>query len=299
MLYEILGLPQPVWTDEYSVALAVVDPADFQDSWRLSDGFIAMEGRCILPSLASRVPNICEIHLSLLLYCFLENGLLNALIQVIISSDTFISVRATVLLGKLLQLVHTLLPADICSSSSTLPTLISKATEGNHQAKAAIAGLQSYHQMLRNRPASCSLFLDSIIQSGSLINTRLFKREINTQENLHQPNKYGTIERKRHDSFTSTSTAGGISNSDRDEFLHSNSSSGSNKRSSLRKSKLLNFFDNVKESEKLMKQSNVLMNKDGQTWDWDIIIALLRVTIKFYLFIYYFSYSLVFYFIQF
>ena len=101
LLYELLYLQQPVWTDEYSVALTVVDPADYQDSWRLTDGFVAMEGRCVLPSLANRVPNINEIHTSLLLYCFLETGLLNALVEVIISSDTFISVRATVLLGKI------------------------------------------------------------------------------------------------------------------------------------------------------------------------------------------------------
>lgn len=167
LLYELLSLPQPVWTDEYSVALAVVDPADYQDSWRLTEGFVASEGRSVLPSLASRVPNICEIHLAVLLYCFLETGLLNALVEVIISSDTFISVRATVLLGKLLQLNHNLLPADICSTSPALPLLITRATEGNPQARAAIVALNSFHSMLKNRPASCSLFLDTIIQSGS------------------------------------------------------------------------------------------------------------------------------------
>lgn len=30
LLYELLGLPQPEWTDEISVALAAVDPSDFQ-----------------------------------------------------------------------------------------------------------------------------------------------------------------------------------------------------------------------------------------------------------------------------
>ena len=144
-----------------------MDPSDFQDSWRLAEGFIAMEGRFILPSLASRTPNICEIHLSVLLYCFIETGLLDALVEVIVSSDTFISVRSTVLLGKLLQLMHTLLPADICSMSPALPTLITHATQGNHQARAAVSALQSMHQMLKNRPAACSLFLDSIIQRGS------------------------------------------------------------------------------------------------------------------------------------
>lgn len=166
-MYELLWLPQPVWTDEYSVALAVVDPADYQDAWRLTEGFVAMEGRSVLPSLANRVPNICEIHIAVLLYCFLETGLLNALVEVIISSDTFISVRATVLVGKLLQLMHTHLPSEIFSTSCALPTLVSHATQGNHLAKAAISALQSFHQMLKNRPAVCSLFLDTIIQNGS------------------------------------------------------------------------------------------------------------------------------------
>lgn len=167
LLYELLGLPQPQWTDEYNVALSVVDPADYHDSWRLSEGFVAMEGRFVLPSLASNVPNICEIHTAILLYCFLETGLLNALVEVIVSSDTFISVRATVLLGKLLQMMHSMLPADLCLNSAALPTLIAQATEGKHQARAAISALQNYHQMLKNRPAACSLFLDNIIQSGS------------------------------------------------------------------------------------------------------------------------------------
>lgn len=100
LLYELLWLPQPIWTDEYSVAIAAIDPADYQDAWRLAEGFVAMEGRNVLPSLANRVPNISEIHTSLLLYCFLETGLLNALVEVIVSSAAFISVRATVLIGN-------------------------------------------------------------------------------------------------------------------------------------------------------------------------------------------------------
>lgn len=98
-----MWLPQPQWTDEYSVAINAVDPADYQDAWRLGEGFVAMEGKNILPSLANRVSNIAEIHTSILLYCFLEAGLLNALIDVIVSSATFISVRATILIGMILS----------------------------------------------------------------------------------------------------------------------------------------------------------------------------------------------------
>lgn len=33
LLYELVGLPQPEWTDEISVALDAVDPSDFQVSY--------------------------------------------------------------------------------------------------------------------------------------------------------------------------------------------------------------------------------------------------------------------------
>lgn len=305
LLYELLGLPQPVWTDEYSVALSVVDPAEYQDSWRLNEGFVAAEGTAVLPSLASRVPNVSDIHLALLLYCFIENGLLNALVEVIISSDTFISVRATILLAKVLQQMHLLLPAEICSAtpSSTLPTLISKATEGNHQAKTAIAALQQFHQMLQNRPASCSLFLDCIIQSGELINTRMFKRELSSQEAVPLPaTKYATLDssssfvmkRTRHDSVGSTgSSSGGGGVTGRLSSLFAGSlqngaslddsvltskpaNSSSAKRASLKRARFLHFFDNLKENERLIKDSNVLANKDANVWDWDIVITIFR-----------------------
>ncbi|XP_065084940.1 rapamycin-insensitive companion of mTOR [Ochlerotatus camptorhynchus] len=307
LLYELLGLPQLVWTDEYSVALSVVDPAEYQDSWRLNEGFVAAEGTSVLPSLASRVPNVSDIHLALLLYCFVENGLLNALVEVIISSDTFISVRATILLGKILHQMHLLLPAEICSAtpSSTLPTLISKAMEGNHQAKAAIAALQQFHQMLQNRPASCSLFLDCIIQSGELINTRIFKRELSSQETVPLPaTKYATLDsssgfgtkRTRHDSVGSTgsSSGGGGGVGGRLGYLFTGSlplQNGSTlddsatvtagkangvKRSSLKRARFIQFFDNLKENERLIRDSNVLGNKDPNMWDWDIVITIFR-----------------------
>lgn len=98
-MYELLGLPQPEWSDEVSVALSAVDPCEPQASWRLNEGFVVAEGRSVLPHLAKTTPSTTDMHLALLLYCFLESGLLGALTEVIATSDTFISVRATVLLG--------------------------------------------------------------------------------------------------------------------------------------------------------------------------------------------------------
>lgn len=281
LMYELLGLPQPAWTDEYSVALAAVDPADYQDSWRLAEGFVAMEARSVLPSLASKVPNICEIHQAFLVYCFIENGLLNALVEVIVSSDTFISVRATILLAKLLQLIHTMLPADICSTSPSLPTLISYATAGNHQAKAAVSALLTYHRMLRNRPAACSLYLDIIIQNGELIKTRLFKREIDAQQSLSKSASLSLFERIRTDSIGSNDASGTFW--DYWDVLRDTTSLGGetevkdrSKRTTLIRQKVLGFFEKFRENERLIKDSMVLTHVDPIKWDWDIVLTIFR-----------------------
>lgn len=96
-----MGLSQPEWSDELSVALSAVDPCEPQASWRLGEGFVVAEARSVLPHLAKTTPSPTDMHLSLLLYCFLENGLLAALTEVIATSDTFICVRASILLGKI------------------------------------------------------------------------------------------------------------------------------------------------------------------------------------------------------
>lgn len=141
LLYELLGLPQPEWTDEYAVALNAVDPADPQDCWRLGEGFVVAECRAIMPHLAKYTPNIADIHLAVLLYVFLEAGLLGALVEVIVSSDTFISVRATVLLGELMHMMHVLLPPECCDVSPALPGLLARTRGGHHQALAAVTAL--------------------------------------------------------------------------------------------------------------------------------------------------------------
>ncbi|XP_049532058.1 rapamycin-insensitive companion of mTOR [Anopheles darlingi] len=295
LLYELLGLTQPVWTDEYLVAMQVVDPAEYQDAWRLNEGFVGAEGISILPSLASNVPKLCEIHIALLLYCFVEHGLLNALIEVIISSDTFISVRATILLAKITHQLHHLLPAEICdhTPAAALPMLVAHAIDGNHQARAAISALQQLHVMLQNRPASCSFYLDCIIQRGELINTRTFRRELssnNTAMSSSMPvgGNYGTQEEtKRAPLELSQWSAGMTVGRPLGQIPSSNDSSmtklsgpetvdrPSDKRT-LRRSKILNMWDCLKEGDRLIKESNVLLVKDPNMWDWDVIITILR-----------------------
>lgn len=161
--------------------------------------------------------------------------------------------------------MHTHLPADICSASSALPSLISYASQGNSQASAAISALQSLHKVLQNRPASCSLFLDTIIQTGAIVNSPMFKREIEPNESSTQQSQYGTMERSRYDSVgSSTSNSGDEPNSQ--TF---------NRRGSMKKKqKFLQLIDGLRPNENLITESNVFANDDGKTWDWEIITTI-------------------------
>ncbi|XP_011297847.1 rapamycin-insensitive companion of mTOR [Fopius arisanus] len=183
LFYELLGLPLPIWTDEPDVALAAVDPSRPKDEWRLSEGFVAAEGRSILPPLASHCPNITELHLALLVYVLLECGLHRALAETIVTSDTFISVRAAVLLGAVLHLAHSLLPPDVCDLTPPLPNLLEHASVGRHQALAAVAILGRMHSMMRRRPAPSSLFLDRILQAGSWLRPSAPRRQRTSSRN--------------------------------------------------------------------------------------------------------------------
>ncbi|XP_049865894.1 rapamycin-insensitive companion of mTOR [Pectinophora gossypiella] len=295
LLYELVGLPQPEWTDEISVALDAVDPSDFQDSWRLNEGFVAAEGTAILPHLSSTGPDITEIHLALLLQCFLEAGLLDGLAEVIVTSDTFISVRATVLLGQLLHLIHLFLPPQLCSITPALPSLMSQASAGKPQALAAVAALRRLHTMLEARPASNSLFLDHIIQycSGAFR-----EREEDTTKSRKEKDNASMAKPKQNISLYKESSMEFLDESDNENEPKQRHSIGSradvatrnvsalvkSKSVSSRTSaavskvtktaKFLNIFE--RESDNLIRCTLVMQNKDGNTWNWEIIRTILK-----------------------
>lgn len=82
------------------------------------------------------------------------------------------------------------------------------------------------------------------------------------------------MERRRHNSVGSSSLTGG---GEQKDDLNSSFTAGI-KRTSLKRNKLFQFFDGMKESEKFIRLSNVLLNQDGSSWDWDIIVAIFRVS---------------------
>ena len=51
------------------------DPSEMIDNWRLIEGFVAEEGKTILPHLAKTRPNLVENHMALLLSSFINAGI--------------------------------------------------------------------------------------------------------------------------------------------------------------------------------------------------------------------------------
>ncbi|KAJ2946926.1 hypothetical protein O0L34_g16268 [Tuta absoluta] len=290
LLYELVGLPQPEWTDEISVALDAVDPSDFQDSWRLNEGFVAAEGAAILPHLSATGPDITEIHLALLLHCFLEAGLLDGLAEVIVTSDTFISVRATVLLGQLLHLIHLFLPPQICSITPALPSLMAQASEGKPQALAAVAALRKLHTMLEARPASNSLFLDHIIQycSGAFrereedMSKSKKEKENATMAKPKNMSKESSIEflnesdnesepKQRH----SVGSRADVATRNVSALVKSKSVSSRTSAAVSKVTKTARFLFE-RDSDSLIRCTLVMQSKDGNTWNWEIIRTILK-----------------------
>lgn len=99
-----------------------------------------------------------------------------------------------------------------------------------------------------------------------MVNSDIFKRDIESSETVTTLPYFGTIERSRHDSISSSTSNSG------DEPNATLSTLG---RASGRRKKFLQIFDGYRQSENLIKDSNVFLNDDGITWDWEIITTIL------------------------
>ncbi|XP_030004828.1 rapamycin-insensitive companion of mTOR-like [Sphaeramia orbicularis] len=172
VLYDIFQLTVPVATVDFSEALTSVDPSRFQDSWRLSDGFVASEAKTILPHRSCSRPDLMDNYLALVLSAFINSGLLEGLVEVITSSDDVISIRATILLGQLLHMANTILPHSHSHHLHCLPTLMSMAASFDItpakrlRASAAVNHLKCFHEKKKRGPKPYSLYLDHILRTS-------------------------------------------------------------------------------------------------------------------------------------
>ncbi|XP_036973511.1 rapamycin-insensitive companion of mTOR-like [Acanthopagrus latus] len=172
VFYDIFQLVIPVGTADFNEALTSVDPSRFQDSWRLSDGFVASEAQTILPRRPCSRPNLMDNYLALVLSAFIKSGLLEGLVEVITSSDDAISIRATILLGELLHMANTILPHSHSHHLHCLPTLMNMAAsfdiapEKRLRASAAVNYLKCFHEKKKRGAKPYSLYLDHILRTS-------------------------------------------------------------------------------------------------------------------------------------
>uniref|UniRef100_A0A8C4DJX9 Rapamycin-insensitive companion of mTOR n=1 Tax=Dicentrarchus labrax TaxID=13489 RepID=A0A8C4DJX9_DICLA len=172
VLYEIFRLPVPIVTQDFTEALLSVDPARFQDTWRLSDGFIAAEAKVILPHRARSRPDLMDNYLAFVLSAFITSGLLEGLVEVVTSSDDQLAIRATILLGELLHMANTILPHSHSHHLHCLPTLINMAAsfdipqQKRLRASAAVNNLKRFHEKKKKGLKPHSLYLDHIIRKS-------------------------------------------------------------------------------------------------------------------------------------
>ena len=89
---------------------ACTTPADSSqplDQWTLSEGFVAEEGRCLLPPVTATRPDLVKCFNALLLSTLIDAKLLKSLALVCLAKNTHLAVRAAILLGELIHLVRT------------------------------------------------------------------------------------------------------------------------------------------------------------------------------------------------
>ncbi|XP_029941324.1 rapamycin-insensitive companion of mTOR-like [Salarias fasciatus] len=172
VLFEVFLLAPPSATADFSEALMSIDPNRFQDSWRLSHGFVASEAKSILPHRSSSRPNLVNNYLAFVLSAFIKSGLLESLVEVITCSTDVVSIQATILVGELLHMANTLLPHSHSHHLHCLPSLINMAasfdgpSEKRLRAGTAVNRLKRFHERKKRGVRASSLYLDHILRTS-------------------------------------------------------------------------------------------------------------------------------------
>ena len=113
----------PHWTDDYRLAIASVgeyinnvhyslspplpppDPTQYCQEWSLEGGWVAEEGKFLLPPKVMERVNLMDCYHALLLTCLLKAGFFLSLVELVKTANEHISVMAAVLMGEILHMV--------------------------------------------------------------------------------------------------------------------------------------------------------------------------------------------------
>ncbi|XP_074598789.1 rapamycin-insensitive companion of Tor [Brevipalpus obovatus] len=281
LIFELFFLSVPKHSSDFQIALDSCHPASRQNGWHLLDGFVASEGKALLPHIAKHRQNLIDNYLSLLLYTFLTNGLLDALVSVItLPSDAENSVRAIILVGELLHLSSQLLPPELAQRYYTLPKLIEAALspeytpEQHNIAKAAITCLNHMHNRRKYQFAPHSLYLNQLIHFYNPSHRR-----------FHNPKRRKSIITNLSSSFPA-STSGHLSQSNHSSSIPALGMASISLSASYQPSTIASFSSSFLTSRKEasndestlnahIRESHVLKS-DASKWDWDLISCVLK-----------------------
>ncbi|RUS88775.1 hypothetical protein EGW08_003492, partial [Elysia chlorotica] len=89
VMSDLFRLSLPPWTEDFSVAFSSLDPSEMKDSWKITEDFVAEEGRAILPHISRTRPNLIDHHLAILLSAWFSAGLREATHQAVMCLTRF------------------------------------------------------------------------------------------------------------------------------------------------------------------------------------------------------------------
>uniref|UniRef100_A0A3P9LQF3 RPTOR independent companion of MTOR, complex 2 a n=1 Tax=Oryzias latipes TaxID=8090 RepID=A0A3P9LQF3_ORYLA len=156
VFYEIFRLPIPIATQDFAEALQSVDPARFQDTWRLSDGFVAAEAKVVLLHRARSRPDLMDNYLAFVLSAFISSGLL----------------EVSHIVAILFLFTYELLCLCFCCCSFHIFLSIHKIISFlffclcSSRASAAVNNLKRFHEWKKKGLKPYSLYLDHIIRKS-------------------------------------------------------------------------------------------------------------------------------------
>lgn len=171
LLFDVFCLHPPEWTSDFEAAIKSAERTALRESWKLYEGFVVAEAQDLLPPPSQHRSNLVTNYLALLLLAFVQAGILEALVEVIVSSEEEdLAIQATILLAELLYMASVCLPSEASRHCHCLPTLMSQAAafgsaqEKRIRASTAVARLSRLHALRRKGLVPCSLFLDQLLQ---------------------------------------------------------------------------------------------------------------------------------------
>ena len=88
-----------------TTVVLLIDQAQYCHEWSLEEGWVAEEGRALLPPKVMERVNLMDCYHALLLSSLLKLGLFIALVEVIKVCEPPIAIMSAILMGQLLHLV--------------------------------------------------------------------------------------------------------------------------------------------------------------------------------------------------